>query len=572
MKATAAIKKGLNTSGSVSEDGLKGTARLAANVQPLPNITIGEVETLAPGSDAYATMTGTQKDPVLNLGIPEGEQGVPGQDYVLTSADKSEIAGIVETDIAPTLAGKQDQIYLDINGSSYPILYTLRARTVTGISGVFLYYDNGTVDGGALFLPDGVGMATVADNLDAAIAAKQDPIYVTANGDTEPFYPVISKETVSGVSGVRLQYGVSGANDVFLPDSVALSTALGGINTALAGKQDTLTFDDTPTEDSANPVKSGGVYSMGTFLLGEIADNRNWVDANKADAADTDTTHTALRAASIPMGKLDSTSTSTDMTATIPGITELRNGVCMWLTNGVVSSASGYTININGLGGKPVYQSQAAATRTTTLFNINYTALFIYNEDRVADGCWDYVYGYDSNTNTIGYQIRTNSSTRNMTDKVYRYRLLFSSADDAHFVPANNSTSTNATAARTPISTPINPFGDIVYYGYTTAIDAGSAPGASYLWQQYAVTLGYSFSGITLTAKNSVYLVCNPQTNGSAIIDSSTPIAQELPTTADGKIYIYLGIATSGTAFELKLNHPVYHYYNGSIRLWTGPV
>lgn len=33
------------------------------------------------------------------------------------------------------------------------------------------------------------------------------------------------------------------------------------INTALAGKQDALTFDDAPTSGSVNPVKSGGVYS-----------------------------------------------------------------------------------------------------------------------------------------------------------------------------------------------------------------------------------------------------------------------------------------------------------------------
>ena len=34
-----------------------------------------------------------------------------------------------------------------------------------------------------------------------------------------------------------------------------------GIYTALNGKQDTLTFDNSPTENSANPVKSGGVYA-----------------------------------------------------------------------------------------------------------------------------------------------------------------------------------------------------------------------------------------------------------------------------------------------------------------------
>ena len=33
------------------------------------------------------------------------------------------------------------------------------------------------------------------------------------------------------------------------------------VATALAGKQNTLTFDNVPTENSSNPVKSGGVFS-----------------------------------------------------------------------------------------------------------------------------------------------------------------------------------------------------------------------------------------------------------------------------------------------------------------------
>lgn len=41
----------------------------------------------------------------------------------------------------------------------------------------------------------------------------------------------------------------------------------GGVYTALGGKQDTLTFDNSPTENSANPVKSGGIY---TALLDKV--------------------------------------------------------------------------------------------------------------------------------------------------------------------------------------------------------------------------------------------------------------------------------------------------------------
>lgn len=41
----------------------------------------------------------------------------------------------------------------------------------------------------------------------------------------------------------------------------------GGVYTALAGKEDTLTFDSEPTENSTNPVTSGGVYEAIRPLL-----------------------------------------------------------------------------------------------------------------------------------------------------------------------------------------------------------------------------------------------------------------------------------------------------------------
>lgn len=131
------------------------------------------------------------------------------------------------------------------------------------------------------------------------------------------------------------------------------------------------------------------------------------------------TNDTAHKTASIPMGEVDSTSTSTVFTATVDGITELRDGVCMWLTNGVVTSASGFTINVNNLGAKPVYSNLAAASRSTTIFNVAYTMLFVYNESRVSGGCWDIVYGYDSNTNTYSEATTTTSGLMSATDKAH---------------------------------------------------------------------------------------------------------------------------------------------------------
>ena len=72
-----------------------------------------------------------------------------------------------------------------------------------------------------------------------------------------------------------------------------------------------------------------------------------------------------------------------------------------------------------------------------------------------------------------------------------------------------------------------------------------------------------------MTTKTPVYVKCTPQSDGSAIIDSTTPFVQALPSTEDGKIYIFMGIAYSATNIELVQCHPIYHYKDGSIRLWT---
>jgi hypothetical protein len=52
-------------------------------------------------------------------------------------------------------------------------------------------------------------------------------------------------------------------------------------------------------------------------------------------------------------------------------------------------------------------------------------------------------------------------------------------------------------------------------------------------------------------------------------MDADEPIVQSLPTTEDGKIYIYLGYAYNATSIELRAEHPVYYFKDGAIRLWT---
>ena len=335
------------------------------------------------------------------------------------------------------------------------------------------------------------------------------------------------------------------------------------VNKVIYGSSTLMDITDTTADDA--DVAEGEVYYKASGLR----------SAGTAKYAGAAVNHGAANmTAAIPYGECDSTSTATAFTATVDGITSLYDGVTVMLRNGVVTSASGFTININGLGAKPVYNNMATGnpvtptnpTRDTTIFNINYTMLLVYDSNIVSGGGWICYRGYDGNTNTIGYQLRTNSGNLPSSDAGVRYRLWLTSADGTKWVPINTSTSSDATTARTLNTRPIDPFGPIVYNSTNGSVTSGSRPPVATLWQQYTLTIGYSYV-LSMTAWKAVYLQCTPQTDGSAVMNALT---QTLPSSKDGKIYIYLGLAYSATAMELRTEHPVYWHDGTGIRIWSG--
>lgn len=546
--SSAAVLNFTIPKGDKGDKGDTGSAGAAAT------ISVGTVTTGAEGSDATVTNSGTSSAAVFDFTIPRGATGATGgkgdkgdQGDAATISVGTTTTGAAGTNASVTNSGTTGAAVLD---------FTIPRgnkgdkgdKGDTGNPGDAATVTVGTVTTGA------PGTSATVVNSGTSSAAVLD--FTIPRGD-------------KGESG-------SGAGDMLAADYDPNGTVqnAGGIvdyvdsqiptvnNATLTIQQNGSNVQTFTANQGTNATANITVPTKTSDLLNDGADNT---------AAYLETDETAYRTTSIPYGECDASSTSTVFTATVPGITELRDGVCMWLKNGVVTSASGFTININGLGAKPVYNNMAAASRETTLWNVAYTMLFVYDSTRVSGGCWVLYRGYD--TNTIGYQIRTNSQSLPMSSVVYRYRLLFTSADNNHYVPANNSTSTNATSSRTVCQDKINPFGSIFYYNATASTAANTRPSATALWQQYAIALGYSFNTtgatLALTSWKPVYLKCAPQTDGSAIIDSATPYVQDLPTTEDGKIYIFLGIAYSATNIELQLDHPVYWYKDGIIRPYT---
>lgn len=510
--------------GRDGRDGRDGSDGAAAT------ISVGSTTTGAAGTQASVTNSGTSSAAVLNFTIPRGATGATGA----SGQNGRDGADGYSPTATVTKSGDTATITItDKNGTTTAQVKDGSSATVTVDSALSTSstnpVQNKVITNALNNKADSSAIPTKTSDL------QNDSGFITGYTETDPTVPSWAKQA----SKPSYDYSEI-ANTPTIPTKTS----------DLQNDSGYITSSSLPTKTS--DLVNDGSDNTSTYL--------------EAD-------ETAYRTTSIPYGECDSTSTATVFTATVPGITELRDGVCMWLKNGVVTSATGFTININGLGAKPVYSNMAAATRDTTLFNVAYTMFFVYDSDRVDGGCWILYRGYDSNTNTLAYQVRTNSQTMPMSSITYRYRLLFTSADGEHYVPANNSTSTNATASRAVCQDKIDPFGAIYYYGTTASVAANARPAAANLWQQYVLSLGYSFNrtgaALTLTSYKPVYVKAAPQSDGSAIIDSTTPYVQDLPTTADGKIYIFLGIAYSATNIELTMNHPIYEFKGGMIRPYT---
>lgn len=222
-------------------------------------------------------------------------------------------------------------------------------------------------------------------------------------------------------------------------------------------------------------------------------------------------------------------------------------------------------------GAIDVYET--GTTRLTTHYTAGSTIILTYwsagsisvSGTATTSARWTHA-DYNADSNSIGYQLRHNSGTYTAFANIYRYMLLLSKSS-TQVLPVNSvSNSIATTKALTTES--FNPFGEILYYSGTATVATGGQT-ASSLWQQYAFDLRYSFNcGQTLTSNKDVYIVAVPQSDGYAKLASS-PLAQDLPNTDDGKIYIYLGHAYSTYQIEMHMNHPVYWYKDGKICLYT---
>lgn len=256
--------------------------------------------------------------------------------------------------------------------------------------------------------------------------------------------------------------------------------------------------------------------------------------------------------------------------------TELYDGKQIILYMPFSGSGSNVTLNLTLAGGgttgaKDVYYE--STTRFTThkgqnsqLHLIYHSALTLSN-GTTYEGWW---YVANRDTTELSQLGRMYNSVKAKA-VIYRHQILLT-YDGEYLLPVSNGNNNTATN-KTMTAEKFDPFGQIYYWHSTNTVSANTKIiDWVYCMSNFnhgLIDLRYAFNtGTSLTANKAIYLVCVPQSDGSAKLHT-TPISQTLPTTEDGFIYKYLGQAYDNYRITLDEDKPCYYYKNGSLRLWT---
>ena len=218
---------------------------------------------------------------------------------------------------------------------------------------------------------------------------------------------------------------------------------------------------------------------------------------------------------------------------------ELKAGTIVGVKFTNTNSASSVTLNVNGTGAKSIYYSNAVYTSTSTAVTGIANTIIYY----MYDGTYWVWMGASRYWNDNTYdRNRFNAAIKCGTTAIVAANIIVGKDGVYHHLK-------DGTAF--DISYPIL---------YANGAIAANATGTNnYDILNFTVTTTQS---ITLTAYKPVYI--KGTLSGSIFTpDSTAPLTQTIPTSADGKYYIFLGVATSTTAIYLTERHEIFAYKNG---------
>jgi hypothetical protein len=292
--SNATVSNSGTTSAAILDFGIpKGSQGDAATV------SVGTVTTLPAGSTATVTNSGTTGAAVFNFGIPKGQDGTgsgtitavnttspisgggTAGDVTITHAESGVTTGTyksVTVNVTGHVIGGTNPTTLEGYGITDAVSTTGTAAKATQLATARTIAISGGATGTATAFDGTANISIPITAIDATKLSGTASVSTTGNAATAT---KLSPGATIGLSGVTsTAQTFDGSANVTIPiTAVPGSIVTGSVNHAtecttadnysdtgqiaisLNKKQNSLTFDTTPTSGSNNPVTSGGIYT-----------------------------------------------------------------------------------------------------------------------------------------------------------------------------------------------------------------------------------------------------------------------------------------------------------------------
>ena len=288
---------------------------------------------------------------------------------------------------------------------------------------------------------------------------------VFADGTKEIYYPVTKDENVMVGNTQTLDEKLSSVDTSITNLKKEATTSAAGLMSAsdkskLNGIAANANNYSHPTSSGYKHIPSGGSSGQilrwsadGTAVWGTEKDTTYSVATQSSNGlmSSTDKTRVDNMYAKI-QGYSVTSGTSSAYTVTIAGAT-LTEGT-MILVRFNVANSTNATLDVNGLGSKPIYYKGAAISSGKAPANA--VIALVYDTTQVTSGAWHYVYSYDSTYSnaTLGHgygTCTTAEATKEKTAGLNSYSLSTGGSVSIKFtynVPASSTLNINGKGAK----------------------------------------------------------------------------------------------------------------------------
>lgn len=411
-------------------------------------------------------------------------------------------------------------------------------------------------------------LATHTANTDIHVTSAQKTAWTNGANSGASAYTMINELSAVTVNGVPLGGDFSYSAIPYVNSATSVAAAFSALTREMVKNEYATSQALTDLDSRVNAIPAWATASTKpSYDLDEIPDGTtrklsDYVYGNAKIFAGTCSTAAATSAKTVDCSAFTQS--------------DLVKGVLIFVTFTATNSAavSALTLDVNNTGALPlkkIYQISTPANLTNAgELRANQTYMFQYDGTNWV--CMTLDYNTDTVPNNLYYFGNVVAD-----NAIPRYTIAMqTSAGTWNSVTVNGVTATTSSACTKGFILG----SDILYYNGSGGIASGKTGtnSAGYI-ASYSIDFRYSSNctasagtASPLTTGRPIYFVGTVGSDGLFYLDTTKWWTQELPTTEDGKVYIYVGHAINTYSIALHAEHPIYEYKNGHIRPYQEDV